>query len=527
MIISVRLKPYIQPFERSLAFAELEALTGQPPLPGPTDGEYMVSGPARLVAHLVEKLSFWQSVRNGTWQPTRQAITEATAAVIRNGISLNELQKLVPFGEDVALPQRRVLRYATHGIHEYRGKFFPQLVRSLMNISGLGASSVVADPMSGSGTTAVETILAGSKALATDMNPLSVFIGRTKCALLTAAPDIIASTYDRVRDALLNQTVCSGSWLATLCPDDQNYLRRWFEPAVLADLDRIVTVVRSVAKHEIVRDFMLVSLSNIVRSVSWQKNDDLRVRKEIRPDHEVDAVREFLDELGRSVRVVLSMLLQSGPLVKPAYSIEVGDARHAHRTWSRYRNRVDAVITSPPYATALPYIDTDRLSLCFLGLLPRGDHRKRDALMIGNREITDRQRRQTIQDFEARAHLLPEAVTALVRKVEALNSNSNVGFRRRNTSALLATYFFDMKAVFEATLAILKPHAAAYFVVGTNHTTAGGERVEIDTPTLLADVAASTGFQVERVLPMEMLPSRDIFRANSGTGESIITLRRV
>jgi site-specific DNA-methyltransferase (cytosine-N4-specific) len=146
--------------------------------------------------------------------------------------------------------------------------------------------------------------------------------------------------------------------------------------------------------------------------------------------------------------------------------------------------------------------------------------------MIGNREITDRQRRAAFASFESNRHLLPNAVAQLVRRVERLNASSDVGFRRRNTAALLATYFFDMKVVFEATLRLLRPGALAHFVVGTNHTTAGGEKVEINTPALLADVAEAVGFEVGNVLPMEMLPSRDIFRANSVAGESIITLRK-
>ncbi len=57
------------------------------------------------------------------------------------------------------LPNKRCLRYATHGLHEYRGKFFPQLVRALMNIVKLPKSGVVLDPSSG--MTLVEARLSG------------------------------------------------------------------------------------------------------------------------------------------------------------------------------------------------------------------------------------------------------------------------------------------------------------------------------------------------------------------------------
>jgi site-specific DNA-methyltransferase (cytosine-N4-specific) len=112
------------------------------------------------------RLAYWEAVKNGDWMPTAQATHEATALVSRNGITEEDLRKILPFGDDVPLPNRRVLRYGTHGIHEYRGKFFPQLVKALLNLSETTRNSVVADPMSGSGTTIVEAVLADAKALA-------------------------------------------------------------------------------------------------------------------------------------------------------------------------------------------------------------------------------------------------------------------------------------------------------------------------------------------------------------------------
>ena len=137
---------------------------------------------------------------------------------------------------------------------------------------------------------------------------------------------------------------------------------------------------------------MWVSLSNILRSVSWQKIDDLRVRKRVQLDVEIQSKKQFLDELGRSIRAVLGFLYQEGPVQTMPNSIQEGDARRCNEVWQSHAGNVDVVITSPPYATALPYLDTDRLSLSYLGLLSRGEQRSRDQNMIGNREVTERLR---------------------------------------------------------------------------------------------------------------------------------------
>jgi len=527
-----RMKPYIQPFERKLALNELASLAGSEPQPLPTlhldplDYEVISDLPADILAN---RLAYWEYVTQNKDFLTTQVLSEATVNIVRNGIPIEQIPKLVPFGPKVPLPNRRCLRYGTHGIHEYRGKFFPQLVRALINIAGVPSKGIVADPMSGSGTTVVEAVLAGHHGLGLDINPLSVLMGRTKCALLSVKPEVLARSYQDVRKRLLCATVENSStnlsYFSALPSADQKYLAGWFSEQVLLDLDQIARVVHSL-EEEPVRDLMRLSLSNIIRSVSWQKDDDLRVRKEVRVEADIDPVKEFLEELGRSVRTVLAFLYQSQDTVSGSFDIQEGDAREPTRNWQEWLGKVDVIITSPPYATALPYLDTDRLSLCYLGLLPRSEHRKHDQKMIGNREVTEKARQSYWRLFHEEKPILPESVIRLIEKVEYLNSKTEVGFRRRNLPALLAKYFLDMREVFEGIAMLLKPESTAFLVVGNNHTIAGGERVEIETAVLLVDLAKTVGLQPAVHIPMEMLISRDIFKKNAMASEIILSFDR-
>ncbi len=190
------------------------------------------------------------------------------------------------------------------------------------------------------------------------------------------------------------------------------------------------------------------------------------------------------------------------------------------------KGSVDAVITSPPYATALPYLDTDRLSLIYLGLLGRDEHRRRDAVMIGNREITERTRESYWNTYCKDRALLPEDTSALIDRIDELNRNANVGFRRRNLSALLAKYFFDMRNVLASQFDLLRPGGVMFLVIGNNRTTAGGEEIEIRTTHHLTKIAQSVGFRLAGDLSMQMLSSRDIFRKNAMASEQILTLQK-
>jgi site-specific DNA-methyltransferase (cytosine-N4-specific) len=533
------LKPYIQPFERALALQELQALAKGSPCPIPADG---ASGEQEALvfqvqtdlsaAYLASRLTYWQTVGvagDGAPVVTRQVRREATSNLVRNGISPLQLTELLPFKQSVPLPNHRNLRYGPHGIHEYRGKFFPQLVRSLLNVAGADSRSVALDPMCGSGTTLVEASLLGVQALGLDMNPLSVLITRAKCGAIGLAPGRLTAEYESLKRALLQLPDARAGdpqpWFEHLMEDDRQYLLRWFSPEALAGLDPIAQRV-SLVEDAACRDLFTVCLSNILRRVSWQKDDDLRVRKEVRADRDLDVLTEFLNELNRSVRAILALNLENHGCHLGQTTAQEGDARNAGAILRDYAGKVDVVVTSPPYATALPYLDTDRLSLSYLGLLSKRQHRMRDLAMIGNREVTEGQRNAYWESYQSEKESLPVGARELVERIAALNNARPAGFRRRNLPALLARYFLDMKRVFASLQPLLAPSAHVFVVIGTNYTIAGDQRIDIATDELLAQLAVDLGYSLEGKQPMEMLLSRDIFKKNASEAETILHLRK-
>jgi site-specific DNA-methyltransferase (cytosine-N4-specific) len=525
------MKAYIQPFERELALRELTQAAQTHPialpdlLPEPCLYQVITSvSPNRLI----KSLAYWESIANGRIDLTIQVQREATVNVVRNGLTPAQLAECLPFSANVPLPNRRSLRYGPHGLHEYRGKFFPQLARSLMNIAGLRSRSLVLDPMSGSGTTAVEAILSGFRARGLDMNPLSVFMGRTKCEILGVQPGELAAEYTTLREELDKKPrslVRRRQWLNSLPKRDAIYLQGWFASEVLDTLDGLMQKIQT-CNSKPIQNFFLLVLSNILRGVSWQKSADLRVRKEAKPASEFDPVTDFLAELERSVKVVLAFLYNEGPIKKSDLKILEGDARRVREFFVHEAGKIDAVITSPPYATALPYLDTDRLSLCYLGLLSRTNHRDRDQMMIGNREVTEAQRRQQWEMYQRCKTELPGDIQAIIESIDWLNREAEVGFRRRNLPALLAKYFLDMRDVLREIKAMLRVGASAFVVIGKNHTIAGGQRVDIETDRLLGQMGESVGLRLSESLPMDMLVSRDIFKKNAGIAETILFFKR-
>lgn len=536
-LITCKIKPYIQPFERKLAVAELNALAGAVSLEISAEHSDQLF---RLqtnvpIGELADKLSYWEFVEaEQTRQNTEQILREATVNLVRNGVSLDKIENLVISDIEKGIPNRRCLRYGTHGLHEYRGKFFPQLVRSLINIADVPKTGgLIADPMSGSGTTLVEAILMGCAGLGLDMNPLSVFIGKAKCELLSTHPNEIIGAFDAIGEKLRDaekQTYESGElkYFRSLPEINQKYLINWFSPRVLAELDVIFRTISELETKAVVKNLTKVCFSNILRRVSWQKDTDLRVRMEVKSDLDINVFGVYLDELRKSVKTVSALLYRLDVKEIGSFDLREGDACRVEDYWKEHVGRVDAIITSPPYATALPYLDTDRLSILYLGLLTRSEQRRRDYQMIGNREITEKMRREFWEHFQATKQNLPTSVAVLIEKINALNSaaDSEAGFRRKNLPALLGKYFSDMTKTLKGIYKILKLGAPAYIVIGNNHTVAGGEKVEIETAELLSEIAENIGFEIGEHIAMEMLTSREIFKKNAVASEKILCLRR-
>ena len=126
-VVKCRIKSYIQPFERKLAIAELSVLAGSKPKPVTAPAEsaldYVIS--SKVSPNLLaKKLAFWEHLYGDNKILTDQVLKESTVNVVRNGIQLDKIPGLVPFGDDVPLPNRRCLRYGTHGIHSIEENFF-------------------------------------------------------------------------------------------------------------------------------------------------------------------------------------------------------------------------------------------------------------------------------------------------------------------------------------------------------------------------------------------------------------------
>lgn len=431
-------------------------------------------------------------------------------------------------------------RYSAHGLHEYKGKFNPQVVRAVGNMLGLERGSTILDPFCGSGTTLLECAHAGWSGVGVDLNPLAVFIANAKLAAVHAAPGRLATATEGLLAALepiagrhdygrawtpSELTRLAGSRWQDRVPNVE-YLLAWFPPSTLAQFVLLFGLIETHVPAQL-RPVFLTIASDLVREASLQDPGDLRIRRRKDPHENHPVLPGFITTTRQRVERILTARRELDELEGQQRALEADNRAplvHQLERAGFSAGSIGAAITSPPYATALPYIDTQRLSLSLLGLINSRTIAMRDRGLTGSREIGTSERRRL--EFELdRDRTLPDQVRAYC--VELLErATGEQGFRRRNVPALVFRYFRDMHAAFLSTHDALAPRAPFALVVGRNRTTLGGQEIMIDTPRLLGEVGLSTGFELEEIAELDAYQRFDMHQRNSIKSEWLVVLRR-
>lgn len=407
-------------------------------------------------------------------------------------------------------------RYFAHGIHEYKGKFNPQIVRAIMNICGAGSDSLILDPFCGSGTSLLEAQLQGCDAYGIDINPMAVFIANTKTNIIFHQKAIAEFDIDRFTSDVQERMQ---SLIYT--EDDRSaYLKKWFQMDIYEFIEAWRTEANSI-EDETLRNLLLLSLSNVLRDYSEQEPSDLRIRRRNSPYPDMPlseaAKRSFL-----KFQVNITQFHIAGNSTNFKRSHIINNSSSTINT--KELPLFDLAVTSPPYATALPYIDTQRLSIVWLGLDSPKKIKALECSLTGSREtMTQRERQKWLFAMNQNTKELCEPVASfclsLQRKLTAKD-----GFRKQHTPFLLYKYFFEMSQMFSSVRGVLKDGARFCLVVGYNKTNIGGSQI-IDTPQLLAEEAKQQGFKLEKIIPLETYQRYGLHAKQAITGEALIILK--
>jgi len=351
--------------------------------------------------------------------------------------------------------------YGSHGWHRYVGRFPPHLVRSLLNYFGATSSSVVCDPFSGSGTTAVECRLLGIPFIGVEICPLSFLMTKTKSCFPIADYDLTdtasqfeiffltrTESFKRAKPEFSHADVLDR--IGNPIPSFTN-IEKWFTADALLGVSIAVEYGLSLSGFK--RDAFLLAISAKMRSIGNVDVDVVRAEYSKKPRTNVDVVGLVTRQLRKMTKDMQAMINTHGALLSDASSIQLHEA--SVLDVSLPENSIDFVITSPPYGVeAISYLRTHLLS--YRALKAELDHDPYDT------------RDKTIGSEYAKKEVVraSERISAISQTFHSFFNTLQVGKELEERKYAMMKFFEDLHDVGERMAKWLKPGGKVAYVIG-------------------------------------------------------------
>jgi site-specific DNA-methyltransferase (cytosine-N4-specific) len=411
-------------------------------------------------------------------------------------------------------------KYLAHSFHEYIGRFYPQIVRALINAYGDDKGTIL-DPFSGSGTTVIESMLMSIPVIGIELNPLQNFLTKAKLRSFNIPYEDIDASISRINNKFANLNFSNIVIQNDLIP---NY-EKWFRKENLQQLISIKSILEKDNINNELKIFFLLVLSSIIKEVSNWVPGQARVRLGKKPLNIVDVfslfrkrVKEYRDLI--KVYQAMDKYLKIEPRQARVHNI---DARQMDIIPDK---SISLIVTSPPYANALPYIETDKLAGYLLGFLKNTNYIDYINKEIGNREVSSIERVQLEEEFLRNYNSLSwgDGCKRLIKNIYLKNKDlPRENFRRRDHAAVLYKYYKGIYQTLKEMKRVLLPNGFCIIIVGNNKLRAGETLIEVKSDKYIIDMAKILGFELENVIERELTNTSNFF--SKIKDESIIILK--
>lgn len=213
--------------------------------------------------------------------------------------------------------------YAFHNLYPYKGKFYPRVVRTLINAFQLNSNSLLLDPFNGSGTATHEASLMGIKSVGIDVTPMGVILSEIKNNLLF--------TNEKELDFRIGD-------LRNILQEIEN--KRWTH------------------KNALIYKMMIVIYFDTIDAFARTSRYDRKGKTGLF----IEKFNYIKDCYKKTMEIKEKFNLK----FEPAQIIE-GDILEL-KNIKKFEEKFDAVITSPPYYFSIDYVGKDKVAYDYLGV---------------------------------------------------------------------------------------------------------------------------------------------------------------
>lgn len=259
-----------------------------------------------------------------------------------------------------AIGTNQQLAYSTHGIFRYFGKFPSAIATHLINQYTKNGELVI-DPMSGSGTTALEALILQRKCIANDINPFSSLLAKVKTTFIER--ELLNNELNFIVKEYKPLSISEYYFEPVALP---NY-NHWFLPETTDSLRGLKYVINKIDNSDI-RDFYTIIFASVVRQVSKATTQQGRLFLDI-DTATPDALEIFEKKARKYIPEVSSLPCPNNTIV---INKDLRDF-----LFTQYKNKAQLVILHPPYFNSYKYSSINSLETGWLGF-DRLDYRKNE-----------------------------------------------------------------------------------------------------------------------------------------------------
>ncbi len=403
--------------------------------------------------------------------------------------------------------------------------FSAAFVRSVLE-PYLPHKGTVLDPFAGVGTTLVEAILAGHRAIGFEINPYAALACRVKANAHHIEVAHLVREMARFREFFAHK-ISTGE--PPRCRPPKGFRTRspFYSPAVLHKVLLLQDFIATI-QDEPIRDlFRLAFASTMVcySNYSYEPSLGRRTSAGKKESQDFPVAQTILHKLSEMAEDIAWM---QGQL--PDQDIQ---AQVIQDSCLRYRSflspeTVDLIITSPPYLNNYHYNRNTRPQLYWLGYAAApGDLRPLEEMNFGRYWQTVREKEAIEVEFS-----LPN--TDLVERLQELRSRhpEKGTYGGKGWANYAACYFNDCYRFAQAVYELLRPGGVAVIVIGNSIL----QGVYIPTDRYLAAIAEAAGLEVLGIeVPRETRVGNSIIRsevrvakakASHRLYEAVVTLQK-
>lgn len=394
-----------------------------------------------------------------------------------------------------------------HDWYRFVLSFPPHLVREYIERFGIEQGDIVLDPFCGTGTTNVECKKHGIASIGIEANLITYFASLTKCKWDV---DVIQMSQDAKQIAYQANCLIENCVELKCLTEEQSKLI--LKNSICEKPLNQVLILRDtiISAHSPYENYFLLALAkNIVYSYSNLKfGPEVGIRRKKICD--TDVVSLWLNQM-----FTMQKDLQQYFYQKDVFSSVIcGDARSISKL--SVKQKVNFVITSPPYPNEKDYSRTTRLESVLLGFI----NSKEQLRSVKKQFIRSNTKNVYKEDNDSQYIANINSITDLSHSIEEkrIELNKTSGFERLY-SRVVKLYFGGMAKHFQELKSVLVKNARLAYVVGDQ---ASYFKIPVRTANLLAEVAESVGYEVEGIEPF-----RKRYATGTGTwiNENVLVLK--